>query len=77
MWGELIEKYQIFYQAIFGIRNGDDFVLLVYGVIFNGVLIIVFFVFCFFVFCFDIVYQFLLIDYIYGVDLLYYEVIFL
>ncbi|WP_282778032.1 ribonuclease Z [Phaeodactylibacter xiamenensis] len=77
MRGELIEKYQIPYQAIPGIRNGDDFVSSVHGVIPNGALTIAPPAPRSFAFCSDTAYQPSLTDYIYGVDLLYHEATFL
>jgi ribonuclease Z len=77
MRGELIEKYQIPYQAIPGIKNGEDFVSSDHGVVPNEALTIAPPKARSFAFCSDTAYQPSLTDYIYGVDLLYHEATFL
>ena len=77
MRGELIEKFQIPYQAIPGIKKGEDFFSSTHGLIPNDALTIAPPKPRAFAFCSDTAYQPSLTDYIYGVDLLYHEATFL
>lgn len=77
MRGELIEHYNIPYQAIPGIKGGDDFLSPEHGEIRNEELTIPPPQPRSFAFCSDTAYEPSLLDHIYGVDLLYHEATFL
>jgi ribonuclease Z len=77
MRGEQIEEYGIPYKSIPAIKAGQDFVSAEHGTIANELLTVPPPKPRSFAFCSDTAYQESLLDYIYGVDLLYHEATFL